>query len=201
MGDEPLQNYYNNMILHPGTIAAAKVVEFMPFPGGKGRIWECPSAHMALATIGNGTLQPPSNPPQHYPGPGGTGFFSYVMNCDLKRNSNINGDPDFYQWPNMSKLTYFRQPSATVLMFDGVFDPISEVVNGASGYNSVNPALRQRSFASRHTGGGVINFLDGHAAWFKCSYITNNPSDLPYNEPILPDVIWDAPARGAEFGM
>jgi prepilin-type processing-associated H-X9-DG protein len=90
-------------------------------------------------------------------------------------------------------------------MFDQVFDPASEIVNGAPQYDSVNPAARQRSFAWRHMGGGIINFLDGHAAFYKTSYITNNPSgDVNssgvggFNEPILPDVIWDAPYRGAE---
>ncbi len=100
----------------------------------------------------------------------------------------------------MPKLTSFRNPSATVFMFDQVFDPATEIVNNAPGYDSVNPAARQNSFASRHSKGGVINFLDGHAAFFKTSYIQNNgvSSSGGEGEPLLPDVIWDAPYRGAE---
>ena len=202
LGEETLQKYYTTMVLAFGNNAATKVTTYMPFPGGRGKIWECPSARMALSTISS-VLQEPSNPPQSPdtdPGPGGTGFFSYAMNCDLKRTS-ATADPDFRAWPYMPKLTSFRQPSASVQMEDADFDPITEVVNDAPQFNSVNPALRQRSFASRHDGGGNLNFLDGHSAYFKCTYITNNPSAGGYNEPLLPDVIWDAPYRGASFGI
>ena len=44
-------------------------------------------------------------------------------------------------------------------MFDCVFDPVTEVVNGSPQYNSVNPANRFKSFASRHNKGGIIDFL------------------------------------------
>jgi prepilin-type processing-associated H-X9-DG protein len=95
-------------------------------------------------------------------------------------------------------MTAFRNPSATVFMFDQVFDPATEKVNNAPQYDSVNPAARQNSFASRHANGGVITFLDGHASYFKTTYIQSNPSSGGEGEPILPDVIWDAPYRGAE---
>jgi prepilin-type N-terminal cleavage/methylation domain-containing protein/prepilin-type processing-associated H-X9-DG protein len=204
MGDLPLLTYYNNMAYAHQLDAALRVTQNMPFPGGKGPIWECPSAHMDISTIrgqSSTPLKPVDSPPPNYPGPGGTGFFSYTMNCDLKRSRGDGFvDPDFYVWPNMSKLTYFRQPSATVLMMDEAFDPVSEFVNGNPEYNSVNPQGRQRSIAARHNGGAILNFLDGHAAYFKDSYITNNPSSGGYNEPLVPDIIWDAPYRGASFG-
>ncbi|HTR40530.1 MAG TPA: prepilin-type N-terminal cleavage/methylation domain-containing protein [Pseudomonadales bacterium] len=204
MGEQTLQAYYTAMTLAHGNNAALIVTKYMPFPGGKGKIWECPSAHMDVATISkgvaNGGLAVPSNPPQYYPGPGGTGFFSYAMNCDLKRTA-ASGDPDFKSWPYMPKLTSFRQPAATVFIFDCDFDPVTEVVNGHPEFNSVNPALRQRSFASRHAGGGSLDFIDGHAAYYKCSYVTNNPSPYGYNEPFVADIIWDSPYRSASFGM
>ena len=162
-------------------------------------MWQCPSAHMDASTINNGGLAVPPNSPNGVPG--GAGFFSYAMNIDLKRINTGGGGIDFAVWPNMPKLTAFRQPSSSVFLFDVVFDPATEVVNGSPQFNSVNPAGRQRSFASRHNGGGCINFLDGHASWFKDYYITNNPSTDGYNEPINPDVIWDAPYRNAVFGM
>jgi prepilin-type processing-associated H-X9-DG protein len=83
-------------------------------------------------------------------------------------------------------------------MFDMVFDPVTEVVNDHPEYNSVNPAGRQRSFAARHNGGGVIVFLDGHDSYYRDGYVTNNPSGGGYNEPLQSDIIWDAPYRGAE---
>jgi len=193
LSEKPLSTYYDSMTASPTRgISNTKATEFMPFPGAKGPIWECPSASMSQATILT-LLQPADNSPTGIPG--GTGFFSYIMNIDLKREMDgISALP----YPRMPKLTSFHNPSATVFMFDQVFDPATEVVNSAPGYDSVNPAARQNSFASRHSKGGVITFLDGHSSYFKTSYIQSNPSSGGENEPLLPDVIWDAPYRGAE---
>jgi len=37
--------------------------------------------------------------------------------------------------------------------------------------------------------------MDGHAGYFKTSYLQDNPSTGGEKEPLLPDVIWDAPYR------
>lgn len=202
VADVPLSNYWAKMVGGRGISATAAAINGMPFPGKKGPIWECPSAQMALSTIENGGLHSCDNPPQGYPGPGGAGFFSIDMNIDLKRGP---GGETTLPWPQMPQLTAFRNPSATVFMFDCVFDPVTERgVNQAPEYNSVNPANRQNSFAARHSLGGDINFLDGHAAYFKDSYVTNGngSSSVPYSyEPLLPDIIWNAAGRSAEFGM
>lgn len=183
------------MSIGRGLSSSSKASQYMPFPGGKGSIWECPSASMSLATIQNGGLASADNPPPGDPGPGGTGFFSYVMNIDLKREAD---GVTAMAYPTMPKMTFFHNPSATVFMFDQVFDPVTEIVNSAPQYNSVNPAARQNSFASRHSSGGVINFFDGHAAYFKTAYIQSNPSSGGEGEPLLPDVIWDPQYRGDE---
>jgi prepilin-type N-terminal cleavage/methylation domain-containing protein len=148
------------------------------------RIWECPSASMTVATASGGTLQ----------GGGANGFFSYNMNIDLKR-ANVSPYTAVIPYPTMPKLTSFQRPTAVVFLFDCVFDPVTEIVNGSPGFNSVNPANRQNSFASRHTKGGCINFFDGHAGYFKTTYIQSNPSTSGEKEPLLPDIIWDAPYR------
>jgi prepilin-type N-terminal cleavage/methylation domain-containing protein/prepilin-type processing-associated H-X9-DG protein len=192
LSEKTLLYYYNAMSIGRGISSSTKALTYMPFPGGKGTIWECPSASMTTATIQNGLLASADSSPNGLPG--GTGFFSYVMNIDLKRGADGTTPMPY---PTMPKLTSFRNSSATVFMFDQVFDPVTEIVNGAPQYNSVNPAARQRSFGSRHAKGGVINFLDGHAAYFQTSYIQNNPSSGGFNEPLLPDVIWDAPYRAA----
>jgi prepilin-type processing-associated H-X9-DG protein len=167
----------------------SKAADNMPFPGSKGPIWECPSANMTPDTIQN-VLATADNSPNGIPG--GTGFFSYAMNIDLKRGRDgINA----VGYPLMPKMTSFKQPSASVFIFDIVFDPVTEVVNTAPQYNSVNPAGRQRSFASRHEKGGSINFLDGHVSYYKTSQLQDNPSTGGYNEPLLSDVIWDSPYR------
>ena len=143
----------------------------MPFPGRKGKIWHCPSA-----TMNDGEYAALS-------GGGAGGFFSYVVNIDLK-----NGDSQPY--PNwMPKLGSIRKPSATVLMFDCVFNPVTEKVNSSPQYNSVNPANRYRNIGTRHDAGTVINFTDGHAGYFRIFSVTNNPSKA--SEPQNPDIIWD----------
>jgi prepilin-type N-terminal cleavage/methylation domain-containing protein len=194
VAEKTLATYYNAMNGGPTRgISAAKATQYMPFPGGKGPIWECPSASMSIGTILNNKLAAADNSPRSDI-PGYTGFFSYAMNIDLKRDGDgVTPLP----YPIMPKITSFRNPSATVFMFDQVFDPVSEIVNAHPEYDSVNPAARQNSFASRHSKGGVINFLDSHAAYFKTAYIQNNgvPSSGGEGEPLLPDVIWDAPYR------
>jgi prepilin-type N-terminal cleavage/methylation domain-containing protein/prepilin-type processing-associated H-X9-DG protein len=179
---QPLSYYYNNLINARGG-SPTKATLYMPFPGGIGPFWECPSANMTLNTVANVLA-----------GQGDDGFFSYVMNIDLKRTSDFT---TALPWPSMPKMTQLQKPSSTVFMYDECFDPITEVVNGSPQYNSVNPADRQNSYASRHDKGGIITFMDGHASFFKTSYIQNNPSGGGEGEPILPDVIWDPPYRAS----
>lgn len=193
VGGKPMQysSYYQDYNSARGG-KNDKAAKYFPFPGGKGPIWVCPSAMMSLGTIDNGALKPP-DPPASKPGQGG--FFSYAMNIDLKRQGDGSTT---ISYPTMPKVSAFRKPSETVFMFDICFDPVSESsVNGSPGYNSVNPAGRRNSFAARHDKGGVINFLDGHDHYFKTAYVQNNGvgSGVPFGEPILPDIIWDAPAR------
>lgn len=149
----------------------------IPFPGGKGKIWHCSSAIMnsgEVATVGGGA----------------EGFFSYDMNIDLKKQTpDANMD-----YPRMPKIVGFKNASATAMLFDCVFNPTTEVVNGSPQYNSVNPANRWRSFASRHESGGVINFLDGHANYFKDRYVTNGAGTY---EARNGDIIWNGPYRQA----
>ena len=149
-----------------------------PFPGrGNGsKIWLCPSA-----TMNDADFTKLAN--------GGTyGFFSFAYNIDLKTRTTGGKYPSW-----MPKLTNFKKPSATVLMFDVVFNPVTEVVNSSPQYNSVNPANRFRSIGTRHENGTVINFADGHANYFKIFAVTNNPTSA--SEPLNPDIIWDWKTR------
>ncbi len=183
VAEHPLQYYYNSKPSGRGTVAVSAAT-YMPFPGAQGPIWECASATMTPSTVAN-VLQ--LN--------GVNGFFSYDMNIDLKR-LNDGSYTKTMDYPQMPKMTALKA-SATVFMFDCVFDPVTEVVNGSPQWNSVNPANRQNSFASRHNKGGEVNFFDGHVGYFKTAYIQGNPSNGGENEPLLPDVIWDPPYRAA----
>lgn len=149
----------------------------LPFPGGKGKIWECPAAMMSdsdYAALNGG---------------GANGFFSYAFNIDLKKGPGGSNLP----YPKMPKLSDIKKPTATVLMFDVVFNPVREVVNSSPQYNSVNPANRFRSIGTRHDLGTVINFIDGHAQYFKIKAVTNAAAGTwPVNgEPLNPEIYWD----------
>jgi prepilin-type N-terminal cleavage/methylation domain-containing protein len=167
-------DYYYNL---PGGDPRKK----FPFPGAgnASKIWECPSATMSASDF---------IALQGTPSAGAGGFFSYADNIDLKTR-NYGG-----KYPtDMPKLSQLPKASATVLMFDVVFNPVTEVVNGSPGYNSVNPANRFNSIGVRHDLGTVINFCDGHAYYYKISFVTNHVYGVagPKNEPLNPDIIWD----------
>jgi hypothetical protein len=149
----------------------------LPFPGGLGKIWECPAASMSAADLKAVMYQ------------GGDGFFSTTMNIDLKKATPTDDMP----YPTMPKVTSLNKPSAVVLMVDTVFN--SSEWNFNNNYYSVNPAVRWRQFPRRHNGkqGGILTFIDGHSAFFKYSYVVPNPDQA--NELLLPDVIWNPPYR------
>ena len=100
VAERRLMDYYND----PG----GNVRNKLPFPGGKGKIWHCPTALMEeggfamLADTGNG--------------PGGNGLFSYVFNIDLKKP--YTGAAGY---PRMPKVSNLPHPTSTVLMFDCVY--------------------------------------------------------------------------------
>jgi prepilin-type N-terminal cleavage/methylation domain-containing protein len=169
MGDQPLSNYWTRP-----TAVYQDNIENLPFPGKHGRVWHCPNAMMTTAEL------------QNLSGGGRNGFFSYVMNIDLKKET-----PDGnLAYPATPKLGNLLKPAATVLLLDAVFSS-SEGLNNA--FYSVNPAARWRSFPARHSKtGGVLNFLDGHAAFYKRAALTNGAGTY---EARLPDVIWNPPYR------
>jgi len=146
-----------------------------PFPGGKGKMWHCPSARMTTDQADN------------IAGGGAEGYFSYVMNIDLKK-SGVSGK-------NPPRLTSLRQATATVLMFDFPFNPATEVVNSSPNYNSVNPAGRFKSVAARHEAGAVLAFCDGHVGYYKDNYITNGANFSANVEALRPDIIWNPAYR------
>ncbi len=170
--EQPLSTYWTS----PGTSVFAANSQNLPFPGGKGKFWHCPSARL-VASDG-------------VSGGGRYGFFSYAMNLDLKKQTASAN----YPYPQMPTLTSFPNPSATVLMFDMAFNPKTEIVNGSPQFNSVNPANRWRVFTARHEAGGPIAFVDGHAQYFKIFSVTNGAGG---NEALSPDIIWNAPYRVA----
>jgi prepilin-type N-terminal cleavage/methylation domain-containing protein len=173
MADKPLSNYY----ALPGGIPANK----LPFPGGNGKVWHCPSA---IGDRNDNFLQG-----------GAFGFFSYVMNIDLKATTPIGTGYGKLPYPTMPKLSSIPQSSATVLLTEAAFSPSRELYVSDPSRNGIFPCARSYRFSMRHNAaGGNLVFIDGHSAYFKRSYITNGaPDDSGPDraEKRNPDVIWD----------
>ncbi len=181
VAEKTLQFYYqqpigNNRVKMP----FAGDVPANTFTGPKaGKMWECSSATMSDSDY------------QQLQYGGNGGFFSYAFNIDLKKDPNSPGSN--LPHPKMPKLTNIPKPTATVLMFDVVYNPVTEIVNASPQFNSVNPANRFRSIGVRHDKGTVITFCDGHSKYFRIFSVTNNPTGA--SEPENPDIIWDWTSR------
>jgi len=170
MSDQPFSNYWNG--------ASGSFKQNLPFPGGKSPVWHCAAARAA-----NG---------DNFMKGGSFGFFSYVMNIDLKLLSTIrnNVQGNSYNYPDMPKLASVRNPVAVVLLVDTAFSPTLENYTAGPDRNGIFPASRSDRFTRRHAGdGGNLVFVDGHSAFFKRSYITNGTASR--EEKFNPDVIWN----------
>ena len=170
LGDRPLSNYWN------GVTANYKLR--LPFPGGQGKVWHCASAHAAAND-------------NFFKG-GSFGFFSYVMNLDLKLLSTIrnNVQGNSYEYPNMPKLAGVKAPSSVVLLVDATLSPTLESYVSSPDRNGIFPSARSERFTRRHNdAGGNLAFIDGHASYFKRSYITNGTTSR--EEKFNADVIWN----------
>ena len=173
----PLANYYAEASNSP---LAAKYV--LPFPGNNiGKIFECPVA--------------PTPPKDNFLQGGQYGFFSYCMDIDLKLLSSIVNkvDGNDFVYPAMPSLSSIRNPSAQVLMTEEAFSPTQENYTSSPQNNGIFPCERWTNFPKRHDNGGVLSFLDGHAAWFPWSYVYNSnaPAATPSLEKLNYDIWWD----------
>ena len=180
MGQKALSTYWTT----PGTTSFAANQVNLPFPGnGIGKVWHCPGAKFfgADATTLNGGGQ--------------FGFFSWGFNLDFRQ---AGGAPAY---PSMPRVTQISNPTRTVLMYDTTFSPTTEPTSppNPNAFNSVNPANRWRSFASRHNIGGNIAFLGGHAEFYKKHVVTNGGNfggTAAISEPINgAPVIWNPAFR------
>ncbi len=171
LGDKPFTNYLN--------VAGGNSQSMLPFPGGQGKIWHCPAAKAASSDV--------------FLNSGSFGFFSYVMNIDLKLNRSINngiiGNTAVY--PNMPKFGAIRNPSAVVLFTDVAFSPSLENYTSSPSRNGTYPCLRWSSFSKRHNGGGTIVFADGHSAVFKWDYVFNTAAPSGRLEKYNLDIWWN----------
>jgi prepilin-type N-terminal cleavage/methylation domain-containing protein len=189
--------------------------DYMPFPGRAGsKMWFCPSAQMSDSDVA--VLAAPQQAAS-------VGFFSYAQSLDLNKvvgtatptsEGNEPGPGTFFYNGSsysvvddtMPKVSSLPKPSATVYLFDQLFNPNTEPYTqdlNDSQYDSENPADRFKEFASRHDKGGVMDFCDGHASYYKDYYVTNYCDFAVSLEshgpgtPAVPDIIWNAAYRYA----
>lgn len=168
-GENPLSNYW---------AGATRPREQLPFPGGVGALWHCPAARATRN--------------ERFLADGVFGFFSIVMNADLKLLRSLRNDAGGISlaYPEMPRLGGIAQPAATVLLTDVAFSPTLEPYSARSDRNGVEPAGYSRNFAQRHSNrGGNLVFVDGHAAFFPRRYITNGAAAR--EEKFNHDVVWN----------
>ena len=152
----------------------------MPYPGGKGKIWHCPTAKAAAA---DAFLQG-----------GQFGFWSYVMNLDLKLFADINAHGvvgNSFTHPNMPKLSALRHSSQQVLLAEVAFSPSLEAYTSTPARNGIFPAARWSYFSKRHNDRGTIVFTDGHSAIFPWKYVYNIAASTGRKEVFNADIWWN----------
>jgi prepilin-type N-terminal cleavage/methylation domain-containing protein/prepilin-type processing-associated H-X9-DG protein len=172
MADQPLAYYYN---------LALPYKQKYPFPGttnAGSRMWYCPAARAVTtdwtAFLANGQY----------------GIFCYVMDLDLKLKSDISHGVvgNSFSWPAMPKLSGIRFPSAQVLLSEATFSPTLEGGRNSGTY----PSARWNYFPKRHSNGGIIGFIDGHAEFFLYDYVINpDPKPDSREEVRNPDIYWN----------
>jgi prepilin-type N-terminal cleavage/methylation domain-containing protein len=187
VGDKPL-SYYTTL---PGGMPKNK----FPFPGnGIGKLWMCPSIKV---TDADDALFLPAG------GGGQYGFFSYVMDLDLKLKSAIKNGVigNSFNYPGMPKLSMIRHSSAQVLLSEFCFSPSLENWTGAaSPQMGIFPAARWTYFAKRHNDRGVLSFTDGHSQIFKYKdvYGADPAGGDSRAEKLNPDIWWN-PNRDVNY--
>ncbi|NOS72140.1 MAG: prepilin-type N-terminal cleavage/methylation domain-containing protein [Verrucomicrobia bacterium] len=171
MADKPLSQYFN---------LSGAPRSRMPFPGGVGKVWHCPTAK---ADANDPFLQS-----------GSFGFFSYVMNLDLKLKTSIDNGVVGNSWlyPAMPKIGSVRSPSAVVMLTEQAFSPTLEAYTPSPDRNGILPSQRWSVFSKRHNSQGNIVFIDGHSAGFKWDYVYNKAAPPPNRkEKFNPDIFWN----------
>jgi prepilin-type N-terminal cleavage/methylation domain-containing protein/prepilin-type processing-associated H-X9-DG protein len=161
-----LPSYISSKPLYQWSIDQNSITQF----GNTKSIFTCPTAtsqgiDSADQNVNHGNMFPGSRP-----------LFGYGMNSKGIANANLNAVV------TILKTTMVAHPSAFALFSDtrnrSAETPyFAEPANQLPAGNSVALATPQSyttRFSSRHNQGGNITFSDGHAAFFKYSYVVSD---------------------------
>jgi prepilin-type N-terminal cleavage/methylation domain-containing protein len=202
LGEHTLESYSQNPRDYVTGNRTSIPQEYLPFPGRAGsKIWFCPTATMSDGDVASLQGETPE---------GIGGFFSYAQPIDLNKEIGSAGttsnvwEGSSYPYPQMPKLSTLPKPSATLLLFDQLFNPNTEPYadTPTEHYQSENPGNRFKFLASRHSMGAVLNFCDGHASYYKDFYVTNfcdwsTSCEATNGGQAVPDIIWNPAFRAA----
>jgi prepilin-type N-terminal cleavage/methylation domain-containing protein/prepilin-type processing-associated H-X9-DG protein len=164
-------------------------------------IFTCPT------TIAQG-VDPQDQPQEHgYMEVGQRPLFSFGMNSKGPANANISANPPIAN----VKTTWVAHPSAYVMFSDTrnrsaeqpYYPWSSSPATGANQLVLGTPQSYTTRFSARHSQGGQITFGDGHAAYYKYSYVVSDGTAVAPSGPTAgqtvaaghdpgrPDINWD----------
>ncbi len=156
-------------------------------------IFTCPTA------IAQG-WDPLDQPQDHgYMVQGQRPLFSFGMNSKGPANMNLTASPPIAN----VKTVLVAHPSAYVLFSDTRNRSAEQPYNGDSPLVLGTPQSYTTRFSSRHNKGSQITFSDGHAAYYKYSYVVSDGTAIspsgptagqtvaPGKDPGRTDINWD----------
>jgi prepilin-type processing-associated H-X9-DG protein len=118
-------------------------------------------------------------------------LFNFAMNSKSLAVENLNSVVNVLRTPMVVHPANF-------VLFSDVRNRSDETPYFGTSANQTDlatPHCYTTRFSARHNQGGNITFSDGHAAYFKYTYVVadgiQNPSIAPGHDPGNPDINWD----------
>jgi prepilin-type N-terminal cleavage/methylation domain-containing protein/prepilin-type processing-associated H-X9-DG protein len=111
-------------------------------------------------------------------------FFRYGMNSKA-----LDGLPSSVQFLKSTMIT--TSPSKFVMFDEGRTLTTEMPFYGSASKQAdiCKPQVYTTALSSRHGGGSSLTFADGHAAWFKYTYMCANGGSKA-SDPGAPDIVW-----------
>ncbi len=168
-----LPSYVGSKSLYQIAVGTAAAVFNSANSSGQ-NIFICPTA------LGQGIAAIDENPTHGFMENGQRPLFSYGMNSKATANEQISV-ADI-----ICKVNMVAHPSAFVLFSDTrnrsqetpYYASSSDVYPNGNSVDLATPQSYTTRFSSRHSLGGQITFSDGHAAFYKYSYVVSDGTDI-----------------------